>query len=227
MKGRAAAWSVILAGLVTFAFATIVVTQGARSTTVERDKGDNDNGHAQSNPGVPFQAILDRLDDVLIAIGGQASEMGSVMRNWDEALPAAERFAVLAGFDNAAARDNNTGLVWEQAPSTALETWDGAIYRCVSKTVGGTVGWRLPSVVELRSLQDPSVAPPGPVLPPGHPFLDVQSQPYWSATTSEFDSAQAWVVAFGNGVVTFTQKRLNLHHYYAWCVRGPMHEAVY
>jgi hypothetical protein len=44
MKNRTAAWSVILAGLVTFAFTTMVVTQGAQSVSAGRDKDDKDKG---------------------------------------------------------------------------------------------------------------------------------------------------------------------------------------
>ncbi|HKC92465.1 MAG TPA: hypothetical protein VKB81_00465 [Nitrospira sp.] len=36
--------------------------------------------------------------------------------SWDQAQTGRCRFTVLADFGNAAVRDNNTGLVWEQAP---------------------------------------------------------------------------------------------------------------
>ena len=43
-------------------------------------------------------------------------------------------------------------------------------------TVGGTKGWRLPSVAELASLVDPANS--NPALPTGHPFSNVQSPFY-------------------------------------------------
>ena len=54
--------------------------------------------------------------------------------------------------------DNNTGLVWEQSPvhDHAPPTWSEARTQCFDKNVGGTRGWRLPSVPELASLIDPS-----------------------------------------------------------------------
>ena len=74
---------------------------------------------------------------------------------------------------------------------------------CTARTTGGRKGWRLPSIPELASLIDPSVAPPGPTLPPGHPFLTVQSAFYWSASTVAVNPASAWVVHFLNGNVIY------------------------
>jgi hypothetical protein len=45
-------------------------------------------------------------------------------------------------------------------------------------------------------LIDPSVAPPGPTLPLGHPFQNVQSASYWSATTIAETPTNAWNVFF-------------------------------
>ena len=94
--------------------------------------------------------------------------------NWDRNLPSASRFTILSEFNNEAVLDNNTGLVWEKSPQGLSSSWDQARFTCINKTVGGQKGWRLPSVPELASLIDPSVVPPGPTLPPGHPFLNVQ-----------------------------------------------------
>src|SRR5436309_3121868 len=57
--------------------------------------------------------------------------------NWDGNLPSASRFTVLTAFASAAVRDNNTGLVWEQAPDAANRTWGQATSYCVNKNVGG------------------------------------------------------------------------------------------
>jgi len=87
-------------------------------------------------------------------------DVNGVPPNWDKALPATQRFVVLAAFNNDAIRDNNTGLVWEKSPRTATATWNGARFTCINKNVGGQKGWRLPSIPDLASLIDPSVAPP-------------------------------------------------------------------
>jgi hypothetical protein len=75
------------------------------------------------------------------------------MGSWDKNLPSASRFTILPEFNDAAVRDNNTGLVWERFPEThAMDRKSAAVY-CANKTVGGTIGWRLP-LIELKSLQE-------------------------------------------------------------------------
>ena len=139
-------------------------------------------------------------------------------------LPAAQRFVVLAAFNNAAVRDNETGLVWEQSPRTETEDWPNARLGCARKFVGNRLGWRLPSIPELASLLDPSVADPGPTLPAGHPFTGVQPALYWSATTGANDPEYAWVVSFSHGYVASGFKARNRQ---VWCVRGGMNTDMY
>ena len=144
-------------------------------------------------------------------------------QSWDENLPSASRFTVLNAFGGAAVRDNNTGLVWEQAPdSTAAIQWAPALSYCINKNVGGTRGWRLPSVAELASLIDPSLAAP---FVPASVFTNLQTSNYWSATTRADFPAFAWNVRLTDAVVhEFLAKGSNL---YVWCVRGSMSESTY
>jgi hypothetical protein len=65
---------------------------------------------------------------------------------------------------------------------------------------------------------------PGPTLPPGHPFLNVQSSNYWSASSIAGTPALAWSVLFDNGVVNTFNKTGSSH---AWCVRGGMNADQY
>jgi hypothetical protein len=145
-------------------------------------------------------------------------------QNWDKVLPAAERFIVLKAFTSDAVLDKNTGLVWEKSPQMADAKWDVARFTCINKTVGGQKGWRLPSIPELTSLIDPSVTPPGPTLPPGHPFVNVQSANYWSATTIAESPTAAWMVFFNAGAVLNTNRNIKSQ---VWCVRGPMNADAY
>ena len=175
-----------------------------------------------NNPGNPFQAILDKLEQVLAAITGGAGAGNHTLR-WDTNNPSASRFTTAF---TGAVLDQNTGLVWEQAPDATTRLWATATIYCVNKTVGGTRGWRLPSVVELASLIDPSL--PAPFVPAsaftigGSP--GVQSGTYWSATTPAVPPIDAWIVLFDNGVVTHVDKTRST---YAWCVRGGMNAEAY
>jgi hypothetical protein len=146
--------------------------------------------------------------------------------SWDRTLPSAGRFMVLTNFASLAVLDRETGLVWEKSPATTTHTWDAARFQCTSRTTGNRKGWRLPSMPELASLIDPSVAAPGPTLPPGHPFQDVQhgNDAYWSATTFANATADAWYVAFANGLVNNASKEIT---FFVWCVRGGMNADAY
>lgn len=153
------------------------------------------------------------------------------LESWDDKiLNANQRFKVLSEFANQAVLDRETGLVWERSPQTLPATWNrdsigvSARSTCAIKAVGGRKGWRLPSMPELASLIDPSVAAPGPTIPPGHPFLDVESTRYWAATTDAELPAEAWGVGFTGGNVTSAEKTISAR---VWCVRGGMSTDAY
>ena len=151
---------------------------------------------------------------------GVPADLSGVTQNRDKALPTAQRFVVLPAFNSDAVLDKETGLVWEKSPQTTSARWSVARKTCIEKNVGGQKGWRLPSLPELASLVDPSVAPPGPTLPPGHPFLAVQSAVYWSATRVDVDARGSWAVHFGlGGGSTFINWA---HSVQSWCVRDGM-----
>ncbi len=144
------------------------------------------------------------------------------MPSWDQTLACdttatCPRFIVLSNMGSAAVLDRETGLVWEQSPSTNVFAWEDAQGHCNRLTTGGRLGWRLPTLQELASLVDPTVPFPGPTLPAGHPFSNVQSSFYWSATTNAGFTSVAWGVYFFSGVVTNVGLTNSL---FVWCVRG-------
>ena len=138
--------------------------------------------------------------------------------SWDKVINGQGWFKVLNGFNGEAVLDKETGLVWEQSPSTALRTWFQALTDCYNKNVGGRKGWRLPTIEELASLVDPNNPGGNPDLPPGNPFDDVQASFYWSATTEADLTSFARDVNFSSGGVGILLKTSSLD--FVWCVRG-------
>ncbi|MGH7147812.1 MAG: DUF1566 domain-containing protein [Nitrospiraceae bacterium] len=174
----------------------------------------------------PFKQILSKLNLILDKLnsGASSSSSGGVAGNytmrWDTIHPSDSRFTT--AFPGAVL-DKNTGLVWEQLPKgTSGNMWSDARLECINKSVGGQKGWRLPSVVELASLINPSLLEP---VVPGVVFTGVQVGNYWSGTTSAGGSTTAFVVSSDDrSVGTSNKTSTNL---YVWCVRGPMNESAY
>ena len=106
--------------------------------------------------------------------------------------------------------DNRTGLIWlKNANCFGAKTWADALAAC-GRLSDGDCGlsdsssagdWRLPAVKELQSLIDFGSYDPG--LPKGHPFTEVQSSAYWSATEYANEDNYAWhVYTYFGGVTT-------------------------
>lgn len=174
----------------------------------------------------PFPIIIEKLNQILAKLSTSGGGGNHTLR-WDTNNASATRFTTAF---TGAALDNNTGLVWEQAPditggpnSNGTRSWRAATFYCINDvTVGGTKGWRLPSVVELASLEDPANS--NPALPTGHPFSNVQSAHYWSASTDADVPTGAWFVNFLTGGVGAEGKT---DAGQVWCVRGGMHADQY
>ena len=183
----------------------------------------HDNNKHQNHHLNPFKQILLKLDEVLLKLNGATGggEEGNYTSRWDTNKPSTSRYTVLAEFNGTAVRDNNTGLVWEQTPSLTMD-WASARFHCLNKPVGGTRGWRLPSVAELTSLMDPSLVAP---YVPSNMFTGVQPGNYWSATNiADGGTFNRFSVDFGAGTVGSTHKGNSNN---VWCVRGSMSESTY
>lgn len=146
------------------------------------------------------------------------------LRDWgDKINQASKRFKVLKEYNNEAVLDNETQLVWEREPGIFLSNrssnWFFVRRFCLNTSTGDRKGWRLPSAHELASLIDASQSEPA--LPEGHPFTGAfqrfNNDIYWTATTSAFDSNDAFILDFSNG--TLTEESKNTRHFF-WCVRG-------
>ncbi len=179
------------------------------------------NGSSSTQPN-PFDEILKKLVEVLTLLKSQpATDLSGVTQNWDKKLPIAARFTKLPDFDNLAARDNETGLVWYLISSPTPLDWPGATSYCLSKQVGGRMGFRVPSAPELASLPDLTLPPP--YVPVGV-FPGFMAAGYWSTTTNGAHIEKNWLVHFATGEVFSSAIANSL---YVLCVRGNNNEHSY
>ena len=115
--------------------------------------------------------------------------------------------------DTLTATDTATGLVWARFPGgypnggdpcgdgPGVCTWSHANAFCASldgASLGGfSAGWRQPSIVDLLSIVNYSVAS-GPKID-GTIFVGATAAPYFSSTVAANGAAQAWTVDFSSG----------------------------
>jgi hypothetical protein len=159
--------------------------------------------------------------------GTSTVDLRGLTQNWDKVLPAepgagcpnwSTRFTCV--MNNAAVRDNETGLVWAH-PLQYTYSWHMARESCLNLNVGNRKGWRLPSVTELATLIDMS-NPSQLKVPANWPFI-FQKTPgyYWTATpyTSAYanDAPTFFLIVFEGGGVGNHVPSVQLN---AWCVRG-------
>ncbi len=85
--------------------------------------------------------------------------------------------------------DNNTGLTWQQTPSSSRVTWSEAVSYCDSLVLGGQSDWRMPTLKELYSISDFST---------GWPYLNTTYFKIAGATVSKDE--QYWADNYYVGV---------------------------
>ena len=171
---------------------------------------------AQAVSANQLTVMINKLNQFVAVVGEPSAEQSHPTLDINNS--SAARF--VTAFPGAVL-DKHTGLVWEEMPDTTLRTWADATRYCVTKTVGGTIGWRLPSMEELKSVQDPSMAAP---FVPTDIFTDVQSTTYWSVSTS----AKAPIgVSFVHVVDDRVSGSMKSDLFLAWCVRGGVNTEQY
>jgi hypothetical protein len=110
--------------------------------------------------------------------------------------------------------DHSTDLVWQSVPYSDSLTWEQALGYADTLTLAGESDWRLPNVKELQSLTD--LAHYNPCFDTTYFSMPVQGK-YWSSTTLQNQSAQAWYLDSRFGITTYSPKTgRNL----LVCVRG-------
>ncbi len=145
---------------------------------------------------------------------------------WDHQIAGAARFVVLADFANTAVLDQETGLVWERAPSTVTVGYFAGVTQCLNNTTGGRKGWRVPSIFELSTLIDPTVAPPAPLLPAGHPFKNVSKAAFFWSSTRDSNVPQPFQWGTNTFDGTVAQYSLGTTGLRVWCVRAPSADSM-
>lgn len=113
-------------------------------------------------------------------------------------------------------RDPQTGWEW-QVESPGRMTWPEAIDYAKSLTLAAKRDWRLPALAELETLLDRTrMRSDGrPVIRPEVPFRDERT--YWSSTTFEVQTQNAWILRFDGAYILSYPKR---NFYAVRCVRG-------
>lgn len=165
-----------------------------------------------------MKALYAMLIRVFFCVFPISALAGGVGGPWDKLIDQPSRFVVLHDYNDEAVLDKETGLVWEKSPGSTAMVWGGAQFHCNHKALGNRKGWRVPAAQELASLIDPSVPRPGPTLPAGHPFTNVQQNDYWSGTLQDLNpNGNAWGVSFLDAFVVNFPKAFPL---FVWCVRG-------
>jgi hypothetical protein len=98
-----------------------------------------------------------------------------------------------------------TGLMWPMNGNlpNGLRTWQEALDFANALTLCGHSDWRLPNLNELLSLIDRHRWNPAVF---SVPFVNVQSDRYWSSTTYGLAAFQAWTVLMGGGQVSTNYK---------------------
>lgn len=124
--------------------------------------------------------------------------------------------------------DNLTGLMWTKDAKLASAplVWADGLNFIASMNTSVAFGysdWRMPNIREIRTLQDFSQRDP--VLPSGHPFINVPgaSVPnlYWSSTTSSSDLSIAATIGLGVlNDVRLAEPKSSLQ--FVWAVRGGL-----
>ena len=92
-------------------------------------------------------------------------------------------------------KQSQTGMVWQKTDDGAKRNWTDAQNYCQNLNLGGKSDWRLPTILELRTLSDFSDA--NPAIPSA---LDTHNgSDYWSATEVSDPTYMAWAVHSTDG----------------------------
>lgn len=116
----------------------------------------------------------------VIAVVGRASAPGG-------------RYTIASG----TVYDTKTHLTWQQSAWSSTYTQADAVSHCSTLGLNGAT-WRLPTMKELLTIVDLSVAPPGPTID-STAFPGTPTGYFWSSTLYTGTPGSAWSVLFYYG----------------------------
>jgi len=115
------------------------------------------------------------------------------------------------------ATDHGTGLIWQRRPSMTTFTFADAQTHCASLSLGGTGGFRVPSMKELQTVLDERAS--SYVDPEVFPdFPQKQNATFWTSTPSARGASDAWFVRGGTTLDVALDAGVEAK-FYARCVK--------
>jgi hypothetical protein len=152
----------------------------------------------------------------------QAAEPCGLWSEGKRQDPESPRFRILTGFDGRAFLDMETCLIWRLDVHAQPLTLKDAIYHCTNKGQGGptgAMGWRLPSVAELTSVDGDQWATQRDTFAPYQlPPMVRTEQALWTTTPWPPDP-DAWAVVMFSARTTISAPSDKETKAGAWCVR--------
>lgn len=92
--------------------------------------------------------------------------------------------------------DNNTGLMWQKTDGGEM-TFDAATTYCTSLNLGGFTDWRLPTGIELFSINQFDLI--NPAMNTTY-FTKTLAEYWWTSELRADDATKAWAVNAGGGI---------------------------
>jgi hypothetical protein len=173
-------------------------TDGDLAPAQDASSGDD----AASSPDAPQEAgaLPDAGVDAAIEAGGDAgTPHGPVWANWPMPNPPSSGLPNPQSYDTTVAgivKDKVTGLLWQQTDvlATDLPTVQAAAAYCAGLTLGGYTDWRLPSRIEIWSINDTSRSSPA---------MDPVFATVAASAPASSPAAAPWTTSLGHGSYSY------------------------
>ena len=114
---------------------------------------------------------------------------------------------------NGTITDNLTNLVWQKEPNTIAVSWENALLYANNLILENDSDWRIPNIKELQSLNDEGFVNPSVNT---SIFSNIGVKKYWSSTTQQNQTTNAWYWNTQFGITTYDPK---INSNYIICVR--------